>query len=430
MSIPVFILVFFVFLFLGLPIGLVMAISAFLYFVFSGNSLYFMMMPEKIFQGINVFVLMAIPFFMLAGEVMNRSGVSERLITFSNLVIGRVRGGLAQVNVLASILFAGITGVALGDIAALGSVFVPAMEKQGYDKPFSAAVTAASSLCGPIIPPSTIIVLYAAVMGVSVGAMFAGAIIPGILIGLSDMLIVKILAEKRQYPKIVVKVTPKSFFLSLKDATLALIMPVIIIGGILFGIFTPTEAAAVSVLYALVIGFFIFRTLKIPHLLDILTTTVLSSSKLFFIIAGAAVVSWVFGIENIPVFTENAFLAVSQNKYVLIFMINLFFLFMGTWMDPGASIILFAPVLAPMAMKLGVNPIQFGIMIIINSNIGLCTPPVGNVLFAISDMSKLDIFKVGKELMPFLTINFLIILLVGYVPQLSLFLPKLLGFID
>jgi tripartite ATP-independent transporter DctM subunit len=388
------------------------------------------MMPEKIFQGINVFVLMAIPFFMLAGEVMNKTGVSDRLITFSNLVIGRVRGGLAQVNVLASILFAGITGVALGDIAALGSVFVPAMEKQGYDKPFSAAVTAASSLCGPIIPPSTIIVLYGAVMGVSVGAMFAGAIIPGILIGLSDMLIVKILAEKRQYPKIVVKVTPRSFFLSLKDAILALIMPVIIIGGILFGIFTPTEAAAVSVLYALIIGFFIFRTLKTQHLFEILATTVLSSAKLFFIIAGAAVVSWVFGIENIPVFAENAFLTVSQNEYILIFMINLFFLFMGTWMDPGASIILFAPVLAPMAMKLGINPIQFGIMIIINSNIGLCTPPVGNVLFAISDMSKLDIFKVGKELMPFLAINFAIILLVGYVPQLSLFLPKLLGFID
>ena len=430
MSLPVFILIFFVFLFLGLPIGFVMAISAFLYFAFSGDPLYFMMMPDKIFGGMNIFVLTAIPFFMFAGEVMNRTGVSARLITFSNLVIGRVRGGLAQVNVLASILFAGITGVALGDIAALGSVFVPAMKKQGYDTEFTAAVTAASSLCGPIIPPSTVIVLYAAVMGVSVGAMFTGAIIPGLLIGLSDMLIVKILSEKRQYPKVVVKVTPRAFVLSLKDAILALIMPVIIIGGILGGVFTPTEAAAVAVFYALVIGLFIFRTLKVRYLFDILANTVISSSKLFFIIAGASIVSWVFGIENIPVFVESAFHAVSQNKYILIFMINVFFLFMGTWMDPGPSIILFAPVLAPMAVKLGVNPIQFGIMLIINTNIGLCTPPVGNVLFAISDMSKVDIFKVGKELMPFLTINFAIILLVGYIPQLSLVLPRLFGLVD
>jgi tripartite ATP-independent transporter DctM subunit len=203
-------IIFFILLFLGLPVGFVMAVTSALYFLFSGNALFLLMLPERIFSGLDVFVLMSIPFFMLSGEIMNRAGMSDRLVDFANLVVGRIRGGLAQVNVLASILFDGITGVALGDVAALGKIFIPAMVKQGYSKSFAAAITAASSLVGPIIPPSTIIVLYGAVMGVSVGAMFAGAIIPGLLIGLSDMAVVQYLAHRRQYPKHVIEVTPGS----------------------------------------------------------------------------------------------------------------------------------------------------------------------------------------------------------------------------
>jgi tripartite ATP-independent transporter DctM subunit len=230
MSIPVFMIIFFILLFLGLPVGFVMAVTSALYFLFSGNALFLLMLPERIFSGLDVFVLMSIPFFMLSGEIMNRAGMSDRLVDFANLVVGRIRGGLAQVNVLASILFAGITGVALGDVAALGKIFIPAMVKQGYSKSFAAAITAASSLVGPIIPPSTIIVLYGAVMGVSVGAMFAGAIIPGLLIGLSDMAVVQYLAHRRQYPKHVIEVTPRQFLISSRDAALAIIMPVIIVG--------------------------------------------------------------------------------------------------------------------------------------------------------------------------------------------------------
>ena len=427
MSLWLFMIIFFGLLFSGMPVAFVMIVSGFLYIVFSGNLSTLVMMPELIFSGINVFVLTAIPFFMLSGETMNRSGISNKLVRFSNMILGRVRGGLAQVNVLASILFAGITGVSLGDIAALGSIFVPEMEKQGYDREFSAGVTAASSLVGPIIPPSTIIILYAAVMDVSVGAMFIGTILPGLLIGLSDMIIVAIVAKRRNYPKISVAVTPKGFFLGLKDAMLAILMPLIIIGGLLSGVFTPTEAAAVAVLYSVTVGLVVFRSLSWADLFSSLKDSVRGSAKIYLIIAGASVVTWVFGSERIPYVAEAFFLSMSVNRVTIILIVNLFFIFMGTWMDPGVAIILFAPILGPMAMNLGLNPVQFGIMIIINCNIGLCTPPVGNVLFAITDMAHVDMFKVSREILPFLLINLLVVLLVGYVPALTLWLPGLFG---
>ena len=430
MSVLVLMSIFFVLLFLGMPIGFVMAISAFSYFAVSGQEVFLFLLPEKIYTGINVFVLMALPFFMLAGEIMDKGGISDRLIKFSNILIGRIRGGLAQVNVLASVLFAGITGVALGDVVALGTVFVPSMEREGYDKPFAAAVTAASSILGPIIPPSIVIVLYGAVMQVSVGAMFVAAIIPGLLIGLSDMLIVKVRSDQRQYPKQEIQVTPKLFLKSLKDATLAILMPFIIIGGIVGGVFTPTEAAAAAVAYGLVVTIFIYRSLTVRDLLEALRKTVVGTAKLFFILAGASMLTWIFSFEGLPSIVEELFRSATDNKYVLLLLINLFFLFMGTWMDIGASILLFAPIMAPLAMNLGVSPIQFGIMIVINSCIGLVTPPVGVVLFAISDIAEMDSMKIGKELLPFIAINFLIIMMVAYVPALTLYLPRVFGFIQ
>jgi len=429
MSLGLFMIIFLFLLFFGMPVGFAMITSGFFYLLLSGDLLTLVMMPEKIFGGINVFVLTAIPFFMLAGEIMNRSGISDKLINFSNLIVGRVRGGLAQVNVFASILFAGITGVALGDIAALGSVFVPAMEKQGYDKEFTAAVTAASSIVGPIIPPSIVIVLYAAIMNVSVGAMFIGAIIPGIMIGLTDMIVVAIISSRRKYPKVIVKTNLKTFLLSLKDAILAIVMPIIIIGGLLFGFFTPTEAAAIAVLYSVLVGVVIFRSFKMKDLIASLKGAVKASAKLYLIIAGASVISWIFGAEKVTQIVESFFISTNMNRITVILIINAFFLFMGTWMDPGVSIVLFSPILWPIAMGLGINEVQFGIMIIINTNIGLCTPPVGNVLFAITDMAKVDLFRVSKEILPFLFFNVFVVLMVGYCPALTLWLPRVFGLI-
>ena len=335
MTLGLFLLIFLGFLFLGMPVGFAMITGGFFYLIFSGDFINLVMMPEKVFGGINVFVLTAIPFFMLAGDIMNRSSISDKLISFSNIVIGRVRGGLAQVNVMASILFAGITGVALGDIAALGTVFVPAMEKQGYDKEFSAGITAASSLVGPIIPPSTMIVLYAAIMEVSVGGLFLGAIIPGLMIGLTDMIMVALISSHRKYPKVNVKINMKMFIIGLRDALLALMMPVIIIGGLLIGIFTPTEAAAVSVFYAVIVGMVIFRSLNWKDILDSLKSAVRGSAKLYLIIAGASVITWVFGAEQVPTIAENFFLSITANRIILILLINIFFCLWEPGWIPG-----------------------------------------------------------------------------------------------
>jgi tripartite ATP-independent transporter DctM subunit len=419
---------FFVLLFVGAPVAFVLALSSLTYLLLKGEDLY--LVAEQLFNGMNAFVLMAIPFFILAGEIMNKAGISERLIEFSNLIVGRVRGGLAQVNVMASILFAGITGVALGEIAALGRVFIPNMEKQGYDRPFAAAVTATASLIGPIIPPSTIIVIYAAAMNVSIGTMFVAAIVPGLLMGLTDMAVVKILAERRQYPKCDVPVSAQLLLSRLKDALLALVMPALIVGGILGGLFTPTEAAAVSVAYAVIIGTLVFGTLNLRQLPEILGNTAYDSSKLFLIIAGAALISWIFGVENVPVMVVHGFKSFSENPYVLIFMINLFFLIMGMWLDPAVMIILFAPTIAPLAYEVGIHPIQFGIMMIVNANLGFCTPPVGNVLFAVCDVAKIGMAALSRAILPFLIGNALLVLALGYVPALSLTLPRLFGLID
>jgi tripartite ATP-independent transporter DctM subunit len=359
---------------------------------------------------------------------MDRSGISNRLIKFSNILLGRIRGGLAHVNVVTSTIFAGTTGVALAEVVALGTVFVPSMVREGYDKKFAAALTAASAILGPIIPPSIIIVLYCAVVQESVGALFVGAIIPGLMIGLSDVIIVWFRAKQRGYPKQEIHVTAKEYLIGFKDALLALFMPFIIIGGLVGGIFTPTEAAAAAVVYGLIIGFLIYRSLKIKDLLGALKNTVILSSKLFFILAGASMLTWIFGFERMPVLIDQVLRSATDNKYVLLLLVNLFFLFMGTWMDIGASIILFAPIVAPIAKSMGVDPIQFGIMVVVNNCIGLVTPPVGVVLFAISDLTKLDIMEVGRELMPFILINILVVMMVAYIPELTLFLPRLFGF--
>lgn len=429
MALPAFIIVFFITLILGLPIIFVMLLSSGVYFIVSGNLSFFYAFPERMYSGIDSFILMAVPFFLLAGEIMNRSEMSERLIEFANLIIGRVRGGLAQVNVLASILFAGLTGVALGDVAALGKIFIPTMEKQGYTRSFAAAVTGASSIVGPIIPPSAIIILYCAIMEISVGAMFVAAIIPGLMIGISDMIVVALLAKKRNFPVQRIPFTFKAFAISFSNASVAVVMPVLIIGGILGGLFTPTEAAACAVVYAIFIGFVITKKMSVNKLALSLKTASLESARLLIIIAAATVVSWIFAMESVDLIVAKIFMGFTQNKFALILAINILYLILGMWLDPGANIILFAPVIAPLAYKLGVHPFQLGIMLVINCNIGILTPPVGYVLFAIADISKSKISDLTKDLLPFLVVNIVVVLLVAFVPELTLWFPKLFGFI-
>jgi len=427
MSLSIMILIFVLLLLAGMPVAFVMGFSASLYLLFSPQVSFLDMAPQKLFAGMDSFILMCIPYFILAGEIMTRGKIADRIVDFSNLVVGRWRGGLAHVNVLASMLFAGITGVALGDIAALGSIFIPAMKKQGYDSPFSAAVTAASSIIGPIIPPSMIIVIYGAVTSVSIGALFAAAIVPGILMGLSQMAIVAFLARRRRYPKIHIPMTPKKLLLGTKDALVPLMMPAIILFGILFGIFTPTEAAGMAVLYAFVVATFFYRALRLRDYGPILRTALFFSAKLLIIVGCGSILSWVFGIENVPEKVKVLFYSISHDKITLLIMMNLFLLVLGMWLDCSASIILFAPMLTPLAMEIGIDPVHFGIMMIVNLNIGLLTPPLAICLFAVADISRDPLIKVIIAVLPFLVACFVTLALITFVPQFTMTLPRWMG---
>ena len=328
MELIAFIIIFVVLLLIGMPIAFAMLLSSAVYFFAGGDMMFLWSFPERMFSRLDSFIFLALPFFMLAGEIMNRSEMSERLVEFATLIIGRFRGGLAQVNVLTSILFAGLTGIALGDVAALGKIFIPTMEKQGYTRSFAAAVTGASSIVGPIIPPSAIIVIYCAYMDVSVGGMFIAAIIPGLLIGISDMLIVSLLAKKRNFPVYKVPISIDVFLRSLTSASIALLMPVLIIGGILSGIFTPTEAAGASVVYALIVGLTITHKLNLASIKIAFGTASRDTARLFFIFAGASVVSWICAIENVDDILAGLLFAITSNKIMLILGLNLFYLFL------------------------------------------------------------------------------------------------------
>jgi tripartite ATP-independent transporter DctM subunit len=427
MPLSVMIVVFILLLVAGMPVAFVMGFAASLYLLFSPQASFLDMAAEKLFGGMDSFILMCIPYFILAGEIMTRGRIADRIVDFSNLVVGRWRGGLAHVNVLASMLFAGITGVALGDIAALGSIFIPAMKKQGYDSPFSAAVTAASSIIGPIIPPSMIIVIFGAVTGVSIGALFAAAIVPGILMGLSQMGIVAYLARRRKYPKVDIPVTPRQLLKHSRDAFVPLMMPAIILFGILFGIFTPTEAAGMAVLYAFVVATFVYRALSWRDYGPILKNAFVFSAKLLIIVGCGSILSWVFGVENVPEKVKTVFYAISHEKAVLLLVINLFLIFLGMWLDCSASIILFAPMLMPLAREIGVDPVQFGVIMIVNLNIGLLTPPLAICLFAAADISRDPLVRVIAAVMPFLAACLLALGLITYVPAFTLTLPRWLG---
>jgi len=420
---------FFIFLFLGMPIGFVLGISSTLYFLFSGQSSYLISIPQRLFNGINVYVLLAVPFFILSGEIMNYTKMSDRLIDLCNDIAGKIRGGLAHVNVLASIIFAGMTGLAFGDIGAIGTVIIPAMKKQGYDAEFSAAVTAASSIIGPIIPPSVVTVIYGAIMGVSIGGLFAGAIIPGLLIGAGDFLIVALYSKKRHYPKRTNKIHLKQRIKTFKKALPALFMPIIILGGILSGVVTPTEAAATAAGYGLLIGFFVIKKIKLKNIYPLLFRSLTLSCLLLFIVGTARILSFVLSLEQIPQLFSAFILSVTSDVHLVLLLIILFLLFIGTWMDLSASILLLGPIFAPLTASLGVNPIHFGIIMLVTLNIGLVTPPLGVCLYAVAPIAKVSVNAVLRDIWPFLLINIIGVLLITFIPELVLFLPRILGFI-
>ena len=414
-------------LIIGIPVGICLGITGMIGVYILGAPME--VVAQRMFTGLDSFPLMCIPFFIIAGEIMNKAKITDRIIIFADVLVGRFRGAMAQANVVASMFFGGITGSAAADVAGLGSILIPAMKKNGYDAPFSAAVTAASSLQGPIIPPSILAVIYGATMGESIGALFAAGIPIGIMIGLSDMVIVSFIAARRKFPRKVIRVTIIEFGKIFGNAFVALVMPLIIIGGILFGVFTPTEAAAVAVGYAFIVGVFFLKTIKIKDIPGILVNAGLTTGVVFLLLASARLYSWILSTNQIPAMISSGILALTSNPIIIILLINIILLMVGCVMDPGAAIIMLAPVLAPLAISAGIHPVQFGLIMIVNLCLGLITPPVGLCLFISANIAKVSIEEVARAVMPFFFLNIVVLMLVSYSQGFVLWIPRLLGFL-
>ncbi len=410
---------------LGVPLSFATGISALAFFLLSGSSLNTVI--HTFFTSINSFVLMAIPMFIFAGQIMSECKISDGIIKFSDLIVGRFRGGLAQVNILASMFFGGCSGSALADVTGLGSVLIPAMEEKGYSREFSAAVTVASSIQGPIIPPSIPMVIFASVAQVSTGALLIGGAVPGVLLGLSQMLIVYFISRKRGYKSSDRVYTTQEKLAILKESIPALIMPLLLMGGIFFGIFTPTEAAAVAVAYSVLIGFFVYRNLSLKKLLEIGKRVARDSASIFFLIGTAGIFGWILAMAEIPAMLSAVILRHGTSPYLLLFLINILLLIWGMLMDAAPAILIFGPILTPMVEAMGINIIHFGVLMVFNLMIGLMTPPYGLCLFSATTICKSSIGEITRELVPFIFISVVVLFVITYIPEIVLFLPKLSG---
>ncbi|TGN62101.1 TRAP transporter large permease [Paracoccus liaowanqingii] len=425
-----FLPLFLVFLMVGLPVVFGMLAAPGLILWLNGQERDLTLLYRNLYNGMDSFPLMAIPFFMLAGELMNRGGITLRLVEFAQALMGHFRGGLAHVNILSSMLFAGLSGSAVADTSALGSMLIPAMEKQGYTRRFAAAITAASSVIGPIIPPSGIMIIYAYVMGESVAALFLAGIVPGILVGLGLMAVVKLMADKYDFPIAARRQTwPERGQASLK-AFFPLMTPVIILGGILGGVFTPTEAAAVAAVYALIISLFVLRTMKVADLPDVLGRAALTSAVVLLLVGAAMSFKTVVSLSQTPQMMADWILTLTANPLLLLLMINLLLFVVGMFLDAGPAIIILAPILGPVFTGMGVDSVHFAIIMCVNLTVGLATPPMGLVLFVASAVSGEKVMTIARAILPFLAVEVFVIFLITYIPAISMTIPRLTGFAD
>ncbi|UWQ15366.1 TRAP transporter large permease [Aliiroseovarius sp. M344] len=494
-----FLPLFLIFLMIGLPVFFALLLSPGLLLFLNGQERDVALLYRNVYNGMDSFPLMALPFFVLAGELMNRGGITTRLVEFSQALMGHFRGGLAHVNILSSILFAGLSGSAVADTSALGSTLIPAMERNGYSRKFAAAVTAASSVIGPIIPPSGIMIIYAYVMGESVAALFLAGIVPGILVGVGLMVVVRLMADRYDLPKAERIVTPNqtisplegkvsfvllrinfagvllalysgvaallrlngveigvngwlvflvflpiAHFLLLrlrkkvspdfrvicKKAVAPLQTPIIILGGILVGVFTPTEASAVAVAYALIVAFFILRSMSVSDLPGILMRAALSSSTVLLLVGAAVAFKTVVSLSHAPETMAGFILGLSDNPLILLFLINLLLFVVGMFLDAGPAIIILGPILGPIFVDLGVHPVHFAIIMSVNLTVGLATPPMGLVLFVASSVSGEKVEAISRAILPFLLVEVIVIFLITYVPAICMTIPRLTGFVQ
>ena len=412
---------------LGTPVVFALLISPAISLALDGETQYFPALLARLYNGIDSFPLLAVPFFILAGELMNSGGITAAIVRFAQSLVGHVRGGLAQVNILSSMLFAGISGSAVADASAIGKMLVPAMERAGYTRAFAAAVTAAAAVIGPIIPPSGIMVLYGFVMNVSIGALFAGGVVPGLLIAIGLMTVTRLLAGRYRLPPATQKASWRERRQAFRGAYLALLMPVILLGGMLSGLFTATEGAAVACTYALIVSTLVMRSVDGTELRRIFRNTALQSSVILLLVGAAVTLGWLVTVSGMAEGIARTLLGVTDDIYLLLFLVNLLLLLVGMFLDAGPAILVLGPVLAPIFIGLGVDPVHFALVMCVNLTVGLATPPMGLVLFVAASVSGERIENIVRAILPFLAVEVLVIFLITYFPELVLALPRALG---
>jgi tripartite ATP-independent transporter DctM subunit len=417
------VLVLILLIFLGIPIAFSLGFAGMMYFIIHPDLLN--MMAQRIWAGANMNVMTALPLFIIAGYIMNRGGITRRIIDFSMDLMRPLKGGLGEVNVIASMIFGGISGSSVSDTSALGSVLIPEMEKRGYSREFATGVTVGSSTVGMIIPPSIPMIIFSIISGASVGHLFLAGLIPGILIGVTQLILTYIISRRRNYPIATGKFELKEFARNSFNGALSLLMPVFIVLSVSLGVATATEAAGVAVFYALLIGFLVYKELRLKDLKSILKDGVLASSTIMFIVAYAFIFTWILAFEQIPNMLGDFILGLNISYYWILIIIDILLLIVGMFIDVGPALLLLGPILVPVMGHLGMDMLQLATILIVGLGIGLATPPVGACLNAASRISKMEILDIAKATLPFLICNLIVLLLVTFIPAISLWVPSL-----
>jgi C4-dicarboxylate transporter DctM subunit len=413
---------------IGVPIAISLALTAIAVMWWQGGDALLIMVSQRMYSATTSFPLLAIPFFVLAGNLMNTGGMTPRIFSVAQLMVGQLRGGLAHVNVVASMIFAGMSGSAVADAVGLGTIEIPAMEKAGYRKQFAAALTAVSSTIGPIIPPSIPFVIYGAVANVSIGALFLAGVVPGFMMGGALMVAIALMARNDRMPRSAPRPPMAVALPLLLDALPALLMPFLVIGGILTGVVTPTEASVLATLYALGLGLFYYKELKLSQLGEIFWVSGRETVQVLIIIAGAGALGWVLIQQQIPNAIIQGILGITSSPWLVLLLVNVILLVLGCFMETIAIMIIVTPIFLPLMIRIGVSPEQFGVILVLNLMIGLLTPPVGLCLYAISSISRVSISDLFSEMGPYLVALLVVLGIVTYVPEVSIWLPRLFGF--
>jgi C4-dicarboxylate transporter, DctM subunit len=416
--------VLFLFIMLGLPIALCMGFTAVIFFVVLGQADVLLMLPARMYSGTTSFTLLAIPFFILAGNLMNTGGMTQRLVHFAQCLVGHIRGGLGHVTVVTNMIMAGMSGSAVADATGTGVVLIPAMEKAGYPRAFSAALVGAASTIGPIIPPSIPFVIFGSITGTSVGRLFLGGFLPGVLMGALLMITVAILSKRRGYRR-EERASRRELWTAALQATPAWGAPIIIIGGILAGVFTPTEAAVAASLYALILGMLVYKEIAVRDLPRILWETIQNTVQVMFIISAASIFGFLLVRQQVPTTLVEGLMSLTVTPWVVLLIINVVLLILGCFMEAIAIMLLTIPVFMPLIGRVGVDPVHFGVVLTLNLMIGLLTPPVGMCLYAVSSVSKVPLWTLAQELWPYIIALAVCLALVTYIPGLVLWIPNL-----